>query len=66
VSESNQHYEVFHNPGAFFVPQKTGLCGGSAATRLYDRSFAEGITPRWIQAVEPSVEFAQQTPEANP
>jgi hypothetical protein len=28
---TNPHYESFYNLGAFFAPQKTGLCGGSAA-----------------------------------
>jgi hypothetical protein len=52
--------------GAFFAPQKTGLCGGSgrkSATRIYFWSFAYGKTPHWIQAW--SLRGAQ-TPEAKP
>jgi hypothetical protein len=55
--------DAFSKPhlGAFFAPQKTGLSGGSgrkSAMRIYFWSFAEGKTPHWTQALEPSMEFA--------
>jgi hypothetical protein len=55
--------------GAFSAAPKTGLSGGSgrkSAMRIYFWSFACGKTPHWIQALDPNMEFAQQTPEAKP